>query len=85
MAAGEDPSQLRHELQAANEKYKNLFEGAGDSIFIVDVETLRILEANTNAVRRLGYSREELLRLTLNDIEVIHQSGPVDDLEWVST
>jgi PAS domain S-box-containing protein len=77
--------QLVQELRAANEKYASLFEGAGDSIFIVDAETSHILEVNTNAVRRLGYSREELLQMTLNDIEVICSSDSADNLQWASS
>jgi len=80
-----DPIQLLQELQAAKEKYESLFEGAGDSILIVDAQTFKLMAVNTNTVRRLGYSREELLQLTLADIEVIHEPDPVDRLGWMST
>jgi PAS domain S-box-containing protein len=78
-------AQLIWDLQAANERYESLFEGAGDSILIVDAETLQILEANTNVVRRLGYSREELLQMTITDIEEDCDSDSADNLEWTST
>ena len=55
-------------LQESEEKYHSLFEDANDSIFIVDPKTQQILDVNQNAVRRLGYTREELLRLTVKDI-----------------
>ncbi len=76
---------LRQQVQAANDSYGSLFEGAGDSIFIVDSETSHILEVNTNAVRRLGYSREELLEMTLDDIEVTCSSDSADNLQWASS
>ncbi|MEW5959516.1 MAG: PAS domain S-box protein, partial [Chloroflexota bacterium] len=57
------------ELRRSEQKYRNLFEQASDSIFIVDPVTRQILDANENAARRLGYSRAELLRLRLDDID----------------
>jgi PAS domain S-box-containing protein len=56
-------------LRESEEKYRNLFEHANDSIFIIDPSTRRFLDANENAVKRLGYNREELLRLTIDDID----------------
>ncbi|HAG83826.1 MAG TPA: PAS domain-containing protein, partial [Cyanobacteria bacterium UBA12227] len=46
-----------------------LFEYANDSIFIIDLSTSAILDANQNASRRLGYTRKELLNLKTKDIE----------------
>lgn len=77
-------NQLLQELQAANEKYHSLFEGAGDSILIVDASSARILDANMNAIRRLKYSREELLALTISDIEVLPSADSQSDLAWMS-
>jgi PAS domain S-box-containing protein len=45
-----------------------LFEGIDDAVFVHDLQG-RILEANGAACRRLGYSRDELLRLTTRDID----------------
>jgi len=55
-------------LQGSEEKYRNLFEHANDSILIIDPSTRRFLDANENAAKRLGYTSEELLQLTLDDI-----------------
>lgn len=81
----EEQARCHQELQAAKEKYDSLFQGAGDSIYIVDAETLQIVDANTHAARRLGYTREELLQLTLLDIEVICETDADDNLAWEST
>jgi PAS domain S-box-containing protein len=45
-----------------------LFEAIDDAVFVHDVEG-RILEANPAACRRLGYTRDEMLRLTTRDID----------------
>lgn len=71
-----------HELQ----KYHQLFEYTGDSIFILDMATFEIIDVNANATRRLGYSREEFLAMTLDDIEIETESDmSADDLLWHST
>ena len=61
---------LRNEeiIRNSEEKYRNLFEHANDSIFIVDSSTYRFLDANENAASRLGYTRNELLKLSTFDI-----------------
>ncbi len=45
-----------------------LFEAIDDAVFVYD-EAGNILEANPAACRRLGYAREELLRLNTRDID----------------
>src|SRR4051794_29521695 len=45
-----------------------LFEAIDDAVFVHD-EQGRILDANPAACRRLGYAREELLKLTTRDID----------------
>ena len=49
-------------------KYHSLFEQANDSIFIIDPLTHRLLDVNGNAANYLGYTREELLGMSLGDI-----------------
>lgn len=56
-------------LQDSLEKYRNLFELANDMIFIIDVETHQIMDANQKASRRLRYTRKELTQLKLEAIE----------------
>jgi PAS domain S-box-containing protein len=55
-------------IQEAEKKHHNVFESANDSIFISDLATQRILNANQKAARRLGYTRQELLQLTIDDV-----------------
>lgn len=54
-------------MQSALE-FRTLFDAANDSIFIVDLEG-HLLEVNQVACDRLGYGRNDLLRLTVNEIE----------------
>lgn len=65
-----DERAIRIGLQASEALYRDLFQQASDSIFLVDLNTHRFLDVNPSAARRLGYTRKELLALTLEDIEV---------------
>ena len=48
--------------------YRVLLENANDAIFIVDTETMQIMDANRAALERLGYTREELVQLKVPQI-----------------
>jgi PAS domain S-box-containing protein len=70
------------ELEVTEQKYRQLFESSGDSILIVDLNSGALLEANPTAARRLGYSMDELLALTLDDVEIVEANA--EDLSSVS-
>lgn len=50
-------------------KYRSLFEHANDAIIIVSPNTLNITDANQNALNSLGYDREALLSMTIQDLD----------------
>ncbi|MEE8416796.1 MAG: PAS domain S-box protein, partial [Desulfobacterales bacterium] len=64
----EDRKLAEKTLGESEGKYRNLFEHANDSIFIVEPSTRHFLDVNENAAKRLGYTHEELLKLTIDDI-----------------
>ncbi len=51
-------------------RYQQLFDAATEAIFIVDPAADAILDVNRRAVKWLGYSREELLRMPYSAVEV---------------
>ncbi len=53
-------------LRASEGRYRMLLEQASDGIFVNDAED-RFLEVNARACAMLGYTREELLRLSATD------------------
>ncbi len=55
-------------LRASEEKFHNLFEHANDGIFLVDPATRGFLDANEIASARLGFARNELLELSVDDL-----------------
>ena len=75
---------MQVELATARRDYENLFEGAGDAIFIIDPNDYRILKTNFHAVRRFGFSPGELDGRPLSDIEVVEANGDVRQVRWES-
>lgn len=59
---------ILHNIKEEKEKYHNLFEGTNDIILIIDAETKNILDFNTQAIKQLGYTQEELLSLEFKNI-----------------
>ena len=70
--------QTEEALQESEERYKAIIEQIADCIYLADVETRRILEANQSFQRLLGYSSDEIHELTLYDF-VIHEREDIDD------
>jgi len=66
------------EQKQSEERFRTLFEYAGDAIFINDLEG-RFLDANQTACERLGYSKEELIGLSVAAISPPQLGPPVDE------
>jgi len=57
-------------------RYRTLFESAGESIFITTLNG-EILDVNRVAARRLGYTRRQLRRMNLSEVEHADEDGDV--------
>lgn len=55
------------ELKNNEEKYKTVVLHSADNIFLVDVDTRKVLEANPSFLRLLGYESEEVNKLSVFD------------------
>ncbi len=65
-------------LLATTNRYRTLFENAGDAIFVLDMRG-KVLDANRIACERLGYTRRELLELNWENIEPPEKNEHVKD------
>jgi len=54
-------------LSESEDKYRKLFELSSDALFLIEVETSRILDLNDTALKMYGYSREEALQMKNTD------------------
>lgn len=52
---------VEHQFTLSEQDYQELFNSAGDAMFLVDYETLRILEANPSAQRLAGSETAKLM------------------------
>jgi PAS domain S-box-containing protein len=68
------------ELKLSEERYRHLFNNNGASIYIWEVNTLRILEANTTACQQYGYSPEQFKELTILDMRPVEEHENIRDL-----
>ena len=64
----DEQRRVEHSLKESEKKFRTLFNNASDGIIIHDME-VRILEVNDVLCDRIGYSREELLQMTVMEIE----------------
>ncbi len=60
--------QSRTALEESEARFRSLFEQATDGMLLTDPVTQRLLLANRGIERMLGYSGDELLRLTVADL-----------------
>jgi PAS domain S-box-containing protein len=64
----EEAQRSRDAAEAAEERYRMLFEQNPLPMWVYDLETLAFLAVNDAAVTHYGFGRDEFLRMTLRDI-----------------
>jgi len=60
-------------LRESERRYRAIIESAADAIFVLDISGKpygQLIDVNPTACENLGYSKEELLNMTIADIEV---------------
>src|SRR5580704_1513567 len=55
-------------LQQSEERFHTIFDSVNDLIFVHDFETGNFVEVNRSACLMLGFTRDELLKLSIGDI-----------------
>src|SRR5204863_2709625 len=65
----------QRESERSLKLFRTLIDQSNDAVEVVDPETLRLLDVNDKACKDLGYSREELLSLSMFDIDPNAREG----------
>ena len=76
-ASEERQRSVEKALRESEERYRSLVKQSSDGVYIFDPETARILEANDQFTKLLGYSEDEIPGLSLYDI-VISRKEMID-------
>ncbi len=66
-----------NQMRESENKFRSIFEKASDGIMIADAVTRRHIEANTSICMMLGYARDELVGMSVDDIH------PKEDLPLI--
>lgn len=66
-----DSKLMQEALKSSVRKYRTFFDSAGDAVFVHDFSE-RLLDVNRVACERLGYSREELLHMPIDQLKETH-------------
>ncbi|MDP9296370.1 MAG: PAS domain S-box protein, partial [Actinomycetota bacterium] len=69
---GAGPDDLLARAKAAEERYTNLFDRLADAVLVTDAQG-HYVDANMAATKLLGYSRAELMKLSVAEVVV---AGP---------
>ncbi|MBU0676117.1 MAG: PAS domain S-box protein [Proteobacteria bacterium] len=67
-------------LMASEDKCRTIFDKANDGILITDIEKNRFVEANRTIGKMLGYTKEELFALGVDDIHLPQDLPAVRDV-----
>lgn len=76
-ASEERQRSVEKALRESEERYRSLVKQSSDGVYIFDPETARILEANDQFTKLLGYTEDEIPGLSLYDI-VISRKEMID-------
>jgi PAS domain S-box-containing protein len=68
-------------LRVSEERFRRLINGAGDAFFLHDAKG-RIFDVNQRACEWLGYSRDELLRMNIVDLDALHAPVALAEYPW---
>ncbi|MDD5087221.1 MAG: PAS domain S-box protein [bacterium] len=68
---------LEEQIRDSERRYRALTENAYDAILLVEPETCIIVDANPQTEQLTGYSRAELLKMSLMDLRRPDQAGEV--------
>lgn len=72
---------LETALRESEGRLRSLFDQAADAIFVHDLDG-RFIDVNRAACESLGYGREELLRMTVGDVDPDMHSQPFPSTRW---
>ena len=80
IAVGRDTTKRKRaelRLKESEEKFRAIFEHAADSVLLLNVDSLAIVDFNATAHQNLGFARQEFKQLKLYDLLAVEPPGTV--------
>lgn len=68
-------------IKESETKYRTLFEMSPEPMWVTDLESKGFIDVNRAAIAHYGYSKDEFLSMTINDITTIEQPNLADSSE----
>jgi two-component system NtrC family sensor kinase len=59
---------LRQQVQTWEQRYRGLVEGASDAVYLVDLDSGRLLEVNKKGLELVGWTSDQLQGLSVEDV-----------------
>lgn len=75
---------FQHELREREERYRAVVAQASEGIFLIDAHTNYFLEVNIALQNLLGYSCEEFLKLTLENVVVLDSKSTSQNVQPIT-
>jgi PAS domain S-box-containing protein len=75
-------AQLFETAQRSQELYRTLFDSVPEAVFLFDPESLRILDVNETCIARYGYTRQELLEMSMCDLLSLENAESCREISW---
>ncbi len=75
-----ETEQLKQQLSRKDYLYRMLFENHDTAMMVIDPDTGRILEANRAAIQYYGYAKDQLLAMTIKDINILRSEQVVQEM-----
>ena len=72
--------QAEEKLRQSEEQFRLLFSHSPLLMWVLDLETLRFLEANDAMIAHYGYSREEFLAMGIDNVRVPEQATSLSEI-----
>jgi len=73
---------LEQELKRSEEKYRTLFNSDPNPIFVLNLETLEIQDANERALKFYGFERDEILRKSFLELAEPQEWDRLRKVPW---
>ena len=68
----------RKELEESENRFRSIFENATEALLLLDYDTKRYIDANSNSEVLFGYTKAELISLTLGELSPLNQGDGRD-------